>query len=261
MVKPSFMSELKRRQIYRGGVMYVVAGWVVVQVATQVFPYFDIPNWAIRLVVVAILLGFPIALVCLWMFESVDPQEPEKHLVDRRQGGREGGSAELSRLMAAERAERQRQNEELISALAQLKAGHGTDAVVSPAAQTTPTAPAATPAYEAAPTPPPRKSRLGLLTGAVVLVLVLAGLWILFGPQAPGQAGAIPGELADKYVAPGFAQVERLGADLLRPLLKKLGIGIAPERVFTVLLVLAGALILRDFYHQMVNARRRKRQG
>ena len=55
MVKPSFFSELKRRQIYRGGVMYVVAGWVVVQVATQVFPYFDIPNWAIRLVVVAIL--------------------------------------------------------------------------------------------------------------------------------------------------------------------------------------------------------------
>lgn len=261
MVKPSFMSELKRRQIYRGGVMYVVAGWVVVQVATQVFPYFDIPNWAIRLVVVAILLGFPIALVCLWMFESVDPQEPEKHLVDRRQGGREGGSAELSRLMAAERAERQRQNEELISALAQLKAGHGTDAVVSPTEQAAPAAPAATPAYEAVPAPPPRKSRLGLLTGAVVLVLVLAGLWILFGPQTSGQAGAIPGELADKYVAPGFAQVERLGADLLRPLLKKLGIGIAPERVFTVLLVLAGALILRDFYHQMVSARRRKRQG
>ena len=70
MVKPTFWSELKRRQIYRGGVMYVVAGWVVVQVATQVFPYFDIPNWAIRLVVVAILLGFPIALVCLLMFES-----------------------------------------------------------------------------------------------------------------------------------------------------------------------------------------------
>src|SRR5574343_357370 len=123
MVKPTFWSELKRRQIYRGGVMYVVAGWVVVQVATQVFPYFDIPNWAIRLVVVAILLGFPIALVCLWMFESVDPQDPEKHLVDRRQGGRDAGSAELSRLMAAERAERQRQNEELIAALAQLKAG------------------------------------------------------------------------------------------------------------------------------------------
>jgi len=102
---------------------------------------------------------------------------------------------------------------------------------------------------------------LVLLAELLVLVLVLAGLWILFGPQAPGQAGAIPGELADKYVAPGFAQVERLGADLLRPLLKKLGIGIAPERVFTVLLVLAGALILRDFYHQMVNARRRKRQG
>ena len=266
MVKPSFFSELKRRQIYRGGVMYVVAGWVVVQVATQVFPYFDIPNWAIRLVVVAILLGFPIALVCLWMFESVDPEDPEKHLVDRRQGGRDAGntgSAELSRLMAAERAERQRQNEELISALAQLKAGHGG---VAENAGTTPAAlastPQASPAQAMEPAPAPaRKSKAGLLAGAVVVVLVLAGLWILFGPQAPSQAGAIPGELADKYVAPGFAQVERLGADLLRPLLKKLGIGIAPERVFTVLLVLAGALILRDFYHQMVSARRRKRQG
>lgn len=263
MVKPTFWSELKRRQIYRGGVMYVVAGWVVVQVATQVFPYFDIPNWAIRLVVVAILLGFPIALVCLWMFESADAENPEKHLADRRQN-RDGGSAELSRLMAAERAERQRQNEELISALAQLKAGPGPAVDAAAGA-----APAVAPAPQAMPTqtpepPPPapaRKSRAGMLAGAVVLVLVLAGLWILFGPQAPSAPGAIPGELAEKYVAPGFAQVERLGADLLRPLLKKLGIGIAPERVFTVLLVLAGALILRDFYHQMVSARRRKRQG
>lgn len=264
MVKPSFFNELKRRQIYRGGVMYVVAGWVVVQVATQVFPYFDIPNWAIRLVVVAILLGFPIALVCLWMFESVDPEDPEKHLTDRRQGGRDaGGSAELSRLMAAERAERQRQNEELISALAQLKADHGgtaENAGVTPAAAVSAPPAMPEPAMEPAPVPA-RKSKAGLLAGAVVVVLVLAGLWILFGPQAPSQAGAIPGELADKYVAPGFAQIERLGADLLRPLLKKLGIGIAPERVFTVLLVLAGALILRDFYHQMVSARRRKRQG
>jgi len=234
----------------------------VVQVATQVFPYFDIPNWAIRLVVVAILLGFPIALVCLWMFESADPENPEKHLADRRQN-RDGASAELSRLMAAERAERQRQNEQLISALAQLKSGHGSaaeNAGAAPAAFAS--EPHAMPQQmdESAPAPP-RKSKAGLLAGAVVLVLVLAGLWILFGPQAPSAPGAIPGELAEKYVAPGFAQVERLGADLLRPLLKKLGIGIAPERVFTVLLVLAGALILRDFYHQMVSARRRKRQG
>lgn len=262
MVKPTFWSELKRRQIYRGGVMYVVAGWVVVQVATQVFPYFDIPNWAIRLVVVAILLGFPIALVCLWMFESADPENPEKHLADRRQG-RDNGSAELSRLMAAERAERQRQNEELISALAQLKSGQGGAAENAGAAPATVTsAPHAMPEPMMESTPvPPRKSKAGLLAAAVVAVLVLAGLWILFGPQAPSAPGAIPGELAEKYVAPGFAQVERLGADLLRPLLNKLGIGIAPERVFTVLLVLAGALILRDFYHQMVSARRRKRQG
>ena len=68
MGAPSVFSELKRRQIYRGGVMYVVAGWVIVQVATTVFPFFDIPGWAIRLVVVAILLGYPTRLVAFWSY-------------------------------------------------------------------------------------------------------------------------------------------------------------------------------------------------
>ncbi|MEY3517040.1 MAG: hypothetical protein RIS67_1257, partial [Pseudomonadota bacterium] len=57
MGKPTFFSEMKRRQIYRGGVMYIVAGWVMVQVATSVFPYFDVPPWAVRYLVVSILLG------------------------------------------------------------------------------------------------------------------------------------------------------------------------------------------------------------
>ena len=67
MSASSFFGELKRRQIYRGGVMYVVAGWVIVQVSTTLFPIFNIPGWAIRLVVVALMLGFPLALVALWM--------------------------------------------------------------------------------------------------------------------------------------------------------------------------------------------------
>ena len=84
MSAQSFLSELKRRQIYRGGVMYVVAGWVIVQVAATVFPYFNIPEWAIRLLVVVILLGFPVALVALWMFESTLPNDPNVRLHDRR---------------------------------------------------------------------------------------------------------------------------------------------------------------------------------
>ena len=84
MSAQSFLSELKRRQIYRGGVMYVVAGWVIVQVAATVFPYFSIPEWAIRLLVVVILLGFPVALVALWMFESTLPNDPSASLPSAR---------------------------------------------------------------------------------------------------------------------------------------------------------------------------------
>ena len=47
----SFFAELKRRNVYKVAVAYAVVGWLLVQVATQVFPFFEIPNWAVRLVV------------------------------------------------------------------------------------------------------------------------------------------------------------------------------------------------------------------
>ena len=65
----SFFAELKRRNVYKVAVAYTVVGWLLVQVATQVFPFFEIPNWAVRLVVLAIVIGFPIALVIAWAFE------------------------------------------------------------------------------------------------------------------------------------------------------------------------------------------------
>jgi adenylate cyclase len=65
----NFFSELKRRNVYKVAVAYLVGGWLVVQVATQVFPFFEIPNWAVRLVVLVLILGFPIALVLSWAFE------------------------------------------------------------------------------------------------------------------------------------------------------------------------------------------------
>ena len=65
----NFLSELKRRNVYKVAVAYAVVGWLLVQVATQVFPFFEIPNWAVRLVVLAIVIGFPIALVIAWAFE------------------------------------------------------------------------------------------------------------------------------------------------------------------------------------------------
>src|SRR5437016_1251669 len=58
----NFFAELKRRNVYKVAVAYAVVGWLVVQVTTQVFPIFEIPNWALRLIVLAIVIGFPIAL-------------------------------------------------------------------------------------------------------------------------------------------------------------------------------------------------------
>src|SRR6516164_18440 len=63
------VEELKRRNVLRAAALYAAAGWLLVQVATQVFPFFDIPNWAVRLVVVAVLVGFPFALVISWFYE------------------------------------------------------------------------------------------------------------------------------------------------------------------------------------------------
>jgi len=69
MSESNFFAELKRRNVYKVAVAYAVVGWLLVQVATQVFPFFEIPNWAVRLVVLAIVIGFPIALIVAWAFE------------------------------------------------------------------------------------------------------------------------------------------------------------------------------------------------
>ncbi len=64
-----FFAELKRRNVYKVAIAYVIAGWALAQGIAQVFPVFDIPNWIIRLIVLLIILGLPIALVLAWTFE------------------------------------------------------------------------------------------------------------------------------------------------------------------------------------------------
>ena len=66
---PGFFAELKRRNVFRVAAAYAVVAWLVIQIATQVFPFFDIPNWTVRLVVLLLSLGFPIALLLAWVFE------------------------------------------------------------------------------------------------------------------------------------------------------------------------------------------------
>src|SRR5438477_6123385 len=73
MTSGNFFAELKRRNVYKVAVAYIVAGWALSQGIAQVFPVFDIPNWAIRLIVLLIILGLPIALVLAWTFE-ITPQ-------------------------------------------------------------------------------------------------------------------------------------------------------------------------------------------
>jgi len=65
----NFFAELKRRHVYRAAIAYGVAAWLLVQIATQVFPFFEIPNWIVRLIVLTTILGFPIALTIAWAFE------------------------------------------------------------------------------------------------------------------------------------------------------------------------------------------------
>ncbi len=65
----SFFAELKRRNVYKVAIAYGVVAWLLIQVATQVFPFFEIPNWVVRLVVLVIIIGFPVALIIAWAFE------------------------------------------------------------------------------------------------------------------------------------------------------------------------------------------------
>ena len=65
----NFFAELKRRKVYNVAVTYAVIGWLLIQVVTQVFPPFEIPNWGQRLAILAIIVSFPIALVLAWLFD------------------------------------------------------------------------------------------------------------------------------------------------------------------------------------------------
>src|ERR1700730_656941 len=65
----NFFHEVKRRTVYKLAVAYATVGWLLVQIATQVFPFLEIPNWVVRLVIVLVAIGFPIALVIAWAFE------------------------------------------------------------------------------------------------------------------------------------------------------------------------------------------------
>src|SRR5258708_5908712 len=79
----NFFAELKRRNVYKVAVAYAVVAWLLIQVATQVFPFFEIPNWAVQLVVLVMVIGFPIATVLSWAFEMTPEGIKREAEVDR----------------------------------------------------------------------------------------------------------------------------------------------------------------------------------
>jgi TolB-like protein/tetratricopeptide (TPR) repeat protein len=88
----NFFAELKRRNVYKVAVAYIVAGWALSQGIAQVFPVFDVPNWAIRLIVILIVIGFPIAVVLSWAFEITPEGIKRTEDVDVKQPHTIGGA-------------------------------------------------------------------------------------------------------------------------------------------------------------------------
>jgi len=64
-----FISELKRRNVFRVGAAYAIVSWLIVQVIDIIFPRLGLPDWTITLVLVLLLIGFPVALILAWAFE------------------------------------------------------------------------------------------------------------------------------------------------------------------------------------------------
>ena len=64
-----FFEELKRRKVYRVAAAYIIAAGFIIQIASAVFPAWELPNWAFRFVVVLLLIGFPISLILAWAYD------------------------------------------------------------------------------------------------------------------------------------------------------------------------------------------------
>ncbi len=91
MSAPNFFTELRRRNVYKVAIAYAIVSWLLIQIATQVFPFFEIPNWAVRLVVLLLIIGFPVALIIAWAFEitpeGIKRTEAVEPASRRRRGG------------------------------------------------------------------------------------------------------------------------------------------------------------------------------
>lgn len=93
-VKRSFFAELKRRNVFRAAALYAAGAWLLVQVATQVFPLFHVAEWVMRWIVVAAIVGFPFAMLFSWFYEwtpqglQLESEIPPNESITRHTGKR-----------------------------------------------------------------------------------------------------------------------------------------------------------------------------
>ncbi len=75
----NLIAELKQRNVYRAATLYAATGWLLVQITTQVLPFFDVPNWVERVIVIAVFAGFPVAMLLSWFYDwSAIPPVPDE---------------------------------------------------------------------------------------------------------------------------------------------------------------------------------------
>ncbi len=98
-----FFAELQRRSVYKIAIGYGVVAWLLMQIATQIFPFLNIPNWVVRLVIVLLVLGFPIALMIAWVFD-LTPQGLKRTETADREGVKSSPKKAWSYLIVASAA-------------------------------------------------------------------------------------------------------------------------------------------------------------
>jgi hypothetical protein len=97
----SLIAELKRRNVFRVALLYLVAGWVILQVAQLLFDVLKLPDWTSRLVLGLLMLGFPLALIFSWVYELTPEGLKREHEVDRNQSITAGTARKLDMVVGA----------------------------------------------------------------------------------------------------------------------------------------------------------------
>src|SRR5881392_1045772 len=89
----TFLTELKRRKVYRVAVAYAIVAWLLIQAASILFPTFEAPLWVMKVFITAVILGFPVALILAWAFElTPEGLRRSEEVVPRESKTRKPGS-------------------------------------------------------------------------------------------------------------------------------------------------------------------------